>query len=389
MSIIGYLERVTSVDVAGWAFNPERPDHPVKVDVFHNDLLIASGEAREFRDDLQAAQIGTGHHAFVINIPFRDGRIDCRVEGVQLPPLPDARSDAREAGEFWDTMGAFYAQQPPRAHWPLSPHIVRDQNERACGRIIPGGSNRGAIELFKDIAGADVPVGRAVSIGCGPGHKELMLLKDGIVSHFDLYDVSNESLNAGRNLAQQMGVEDRVRFIHGYDFESDLPGGYDLVYWDNALHHMFDATAAVRWSRDALRPGGWFVMTDYVGASRFQWPAEVYDIADAVRGALPDECFHNPINPAKPYSRYVGRPTLQDMEYDPSEAADSEAILPAIDTYFPNATIRHVGGTIFHLALSEVLTNILEESDLLNSLLKRDREIDIPHYAVAVAQKPY
>lgn len=388
MKISGYLDRISAHEVSGWAFDPNDPSRPVNVDVFRDGILTASGKASHYRSDLEAAQIGTGHHAFVISILDPDGDIDCRVAGERLPVGDDIRG-AHQAGDFWDTMGEVYAQMPPRARWPESPHIVRYQNERACDRIIPGGSNRGAVELFRQMAGKDIPVARAVSIGCGPGHKELMMLQEGTVAHFDLYDVSQESLNAGRPLAEQMGVADRVRFIHGYDFEKDLTGEYDLVYWDNALHHMFDATAAVKWSHDVLRPGGWFVMTDYVGASRFQWPAEVCALINAVRSTLPDECFHNPINPALPYARFIGAPTLQEMEYDPSEAADSDAILPAIDTYFPDATIRQVGGNIFHLGLNDVLTNIPEESALLNELMERDREIAAPHYAVVVAQKPF
>lgn len=389
MSILGFLDHAADNAVAGWAFDPLDPNQPAEVDVFCDGVHVASGKATHYRPDLEAAQIGNGHHAFVIEVPTTEGEINCCVKGQRLYSLIDKRGEAQKAGDYWDTSTDVYAQMPPRARWPSSPHIVRYQNERACGRIISGASNRGAIELFKDMAGSDVPVGKAVSIGCGPGHKELLLLEDGTVEHFDLYDVSQESLNAGRSLAKQMGVEDRVRFIHGYDFEKELTETYDLVYWDNALHHMFDATAAVRWSHSALRPGGWFLMTDYVGSNRFQWPEEACDLVDAIRGSLPDECFYNPINPSMPYSRTAPRPTLPDMEYDPSEAADSEAIIPAIEAYFPEPTIKHVGGTVFHQALNDVLTNIPEESELLSALLEQDRQIDVPHYAVAVAQKPY
>ena len=75
------------------------------------------------------------------------------------------------------------------------------------------------------------------------------------------------------------------------------------------------------------------------------------------------------------------------MDYDPSEAVDSEAILPAIEKYFPKAIIRHAGGTVFAMVLNDILTNVHEDSELLDYLLGLDENIDIPHYAVAMAQK--
>lgn len=245
------------------------------------------------------------------------------------------------------------------------------------------------IELLRDTAPHTFPVPRAVSVGCGSGEKELALVREGLVSHFDLFDVSAVALAGGSSLAAQWGISDRVRFVHGSDYRRDLDSGYDMVYWDNALHHMFDAWAAVQWSHDVLRPGGWFVMADFVGANRFQWSDEAMAVADLVRSSLPDSCFANPMQPGASYSRTAHRPTLQEMEYDPSEAADSEAIIPAIEAVFPDPIIRHVGGTVYHLAISDVLTNIPEDSILPEYLINLDRNTShIPHYAAAIARKP-
>ena len=388
MNILGFVEQVSPTGVAGWAADASALDARVTVEVFAGGALVGSGLADQYRSDLVAAGYGDGKHGFFVPLPNDVGEISCRVGPSPLPYPGGDDPVAQKSGDFWDTISEVLATMPPRARWPESPHIVRDHNQRVCGRIIEGGTNRGVIELFKERAGHDIPAGRAVSIGCGPGYKEMILLQDGIVSHFDLYDVAQESLNAGRRYAEEHGLTDRVTFIHGYDFARDLPRDYDLVYWDSALHHMPDATAAVKWSHDALKPGGWFLMADFVGANRFQWSDTVYEIADLIRGSLPDECYNNPINPAVPFSRKLHRATLADMDYDPSEAADSEAIIPAIEAYFPDAEIRHVGGTIYHMVLNDVLTNIPEESPLLEFMLRLDRNVDIPHFAVALARKP-
>lgn len=302
--------------------------------------------------------------------------------------MEDEATKSEQAGAFWDGWEAWRAAQPPRIRWNESEEIVRHVNARICGRPVDG-FNQGLIDLFRERAGSDIPLARAVSVGCGNGGKEMTLLQQGLVQHFDLYDVSRASLDIGVALAAEWGLSERTNFIHGDACAQPADASYDLVFWDNSLHHMFDAHAAVRWSRDSLRPGGWFVMNDFVGADRFQFPTSALLLTRLVRTLLPQRYRANPADPNRPYLPYVRRPTLAEMAYDPSEAADSEAIIPALREIFPDAWIKPTGGTVYHLALNDILTNIPDGSPLLTRLLKLDDLTSfIPHFAVAIARKP-
>lgn len=244
------------------------------------------------------------------------------------------------------------------------------------------------IQLFRDRAGSAIPIKRAVSIGCDAGVKEMQFIRQGVVEHFDLYEISSGFLEQGKSFAREWGIYDKLNFVYANAFEKYDGRKYDLVYWDSALHHMFDAESAVRWSYEALREGGWFVMTEFVGANRFQHSDEAIDLANMVRDSLDDRYFVNPVNPNQNYERHIRRLTLEEMAYDPSEAADSEAILPSVLKYFPDAFIKHIGGTIYHMGLNDVLTHIPDESPFLKMALMIDEFNDhIPHLAVGVAQK--
>lgn len=98
------------------------------------------------------------------------------------------------------------------------------------------------------------------------------MLRKGIVGRFDLFELSHERVAHGRAAAVKGGVAERASFHVQDAFARDEADQYDLVYWNNALHHMFDVRQAFLWSREKLRPGGWLVMDDYVDATRFQWP---------------------------------------------------------------------------------------------------------------------
>jgi SAM-dependent methyltransferase len=153
--------------------------------------------------------------------------------------------------KHWST-----AKTIPRTRWWMHPAILRHINALVCGRPVDG-PWAGLEQRMRELS----PQGsfaRGVSIGCGSASKELRLLRQGIVHHFDLFELSQERIAIGKAAAVRHGVADRVRFHVGDAFSLDLDDQYDLVYWNNALHHMFDVERALQWSRDRLRPAdGW------------------------------------------------------------------------------------------------------------------------------------
>lgn len=62
---------------------------------------------------------------------------------------------------------------------------------------------------------------------------------------------------------------------------------------------------------------------------------------------------------------------------DPSEAADSDNILPALRQIFPGAQIRMTGGVVYNLALKDIIANFddVENAARLEELLVYDAEL--------------
>ncbi len=63
------LEGVDRSRVWGWAWDPDRPDEHVAVQVFVDDVLVGETQAATFRADLAAAGIGSGEAAFSLHFP--------------------------------------------------------------------------------------------------------------------------------------------------------------------------------------------------------------------------------------------------------------------------------------------------------------------------------
>lgn len=242
-----------------------------------------------------------------------------------------------------------------RSRWWQSGTVVRHIDANICGRPISGLASGDITFLQQRFPGRRFA--GAVSVGCGNGYKEMALLEAGLVEHFSLYELSSTRIERGLARAQDLGLEERLCFHRALiDFDAPMGGRFDLVYWNNALHHMLDSEAAVRWSRDVLLPGGVFYMNDFVGPSRMQW-------------------------------------TDRMLAVDPTERADSGRILPSVLRFFPDAEVIPTGGVIYHSVLNAILQNFDEEADRpwLDLLLLLDdlcTDLGDTHYAVALGRRP-
>jgi SAM-dependent methyltransferase len=204
---------------------------------------------------------------------------------------------------------------------------------------------------------------KGVSIGCGMGTKELWLMQMVDITHFDLFDIAEANIESGRQEAQRQGVLHKVNMRVEDAFVTELPDDYDLVYWNNALHHMPNVYAALRWSFDRLKPSALLAMDDFIGPSRFQWTDRNLAWASRVRTTLPPRLLMDP--DGDPVSNIAVRPTIEQVKAsDPSEAADSGRTVEALQAVFPSVEIFPTGGALYHLALNDIFHNSKSEEDL-------------------------
>lgn len=239
------------------------------------------------------------------------------------------------AAAWWDEH--YNGKRDPVWRWWESPEVSAYLGELVCGRPCSGTADL-AVQGIRGHCGEVLPFATAVSVGCGSAYKEVALLQAGLVRHFTLYDISEAALAAARGRAEAAGLAHAVTLVCGDPLERER-GSFDLVYWDNSLHHMMSTRSALAWSRVRLKQGGRLVINDYVGPDRFQWPdamlARINEVIEPF-GVEPTE-RENP--------RLIARA-------DPSEAADSAATRDSLFTEFPNATWTPTGGAIYHVGLT-------------------------------------
>lgn len=190
-----------------------------------------------------------------------------------------------------------------------------------------------------------------------------------------------------------MGLSERITVTSSDAFAEHLHGLYDLVYWKDALHHMFPSLDAIQWSSRVLKNNGLFFMNECVAPTYMQWTERQLDLAERIRQLLPPRYLTNPYHPDRLVAMRRERPVIEHIRAtDPSECVDSGNILPSIKAVFSNAVVIPTGGIVYMLALNDILANFDEVRD--DGLLSALMAIDDMHsdagdyiYAVAYARK--
>jgi len=295
----------------------------------------------------------------------------------------------KNIGEIWSSRYAKKDASKLRIHWGQSKKVINHITKLISCEHKDSIST--AIQSKIRSISNNTFYHNAISVGCGKGNKEMDLIESGIVEHFDLYELSEKALEIGKLDAEKRGLSQNLSFHLGDAFKIvDKRVCYDFVYWDNALHHMPDVDFAIRWSKDILSENGCFFMFDYIGPSRFQWSDKQMHLLKEILENIDDSYFLIPDSDFM-WKKEASRSTLEEMiNADPSEAADSDNIVPAFHKHFPTGTLIPLGGLVYVLGLDGIIVNIKEEDPLLDKLLRMDALLSKQshnYYAVAYGFK--
>ena len=197
----------------------------------------------------------------------------------------------------------------------------------------------------------EVPVESGLSLGCGGGHVERALLDLGAVGSMRGLDASVESIHLARELAERDGWAHQVEYeVTDLDHVVLPAETYDFVVAKMALHHFSRLEHVYEQVAAALRPGGCFLVNEYVGPDRFQWTERQLQLANQWLDKLPKDLRRCVPQPS------IRRPTVEEMKADdPTESVRSSEVLPLLRERFEVVDERPYGGTVLQLLLAATL----------------------------------
>lgn len=269
--------------------------------------------------------------------------------------MPEWTSREKKVGEFWSQQAARRARGPgePLVDWTQSEAVQVMINERASGSRDVDWLEWLRREFYPE------GMGPALSVGCGSGGLERELLERQMCESVVGIDIADGALEAAR--AASAGLP--VTYLRA-DLERDeVPmGPYDAVFAVATLHHINRLGHVAARLSDALKPGGYLFVLEYVGPSRFQWTPEQLTLVSDIHCLLPWRYrMHFQAGGTLAYPQRT--PPCSMIRSDPSEAVRSSEIEGVFEQWFERVEERAVGGTLLNPLLGGILASFDEDSE--------------------------
>ena len=282
--------------------------------------------------------------------------------------------------EHWGKM----AKESPKLYsWTESPLVLAH-----IARLISGDPETGWLKyacekyLLKDGKGVE----RGISIGCGSGALERQARTMGACRAMDAYDLAPGAIEEAIRLALKEGIDGIHYQVKSLD-ELDLPKRhYDVAFASSSIHHIRNLENLFKQVKESLKPGGVFIMLEYVGPSQFQFTPKAVQIINEILAILAPKFRQRSSQPTEQKTEFRVSPIEYMNATDPSEAVRSAEILPLLQKRFSILEKRDFGGTINHMLLQDIIHNFdngTREGEgmlalllYLENLLIRERVID-------------
>ena len=259
--------------------------------------------------------------------------------------------------------------EAPGTQWVQVPGVKESINRRATGDPAIDWIDHSASLL----ASFTKPI-KVLSVGCGFGAIERLLRRRDYCQHVHGVDIAGAAIEAATKTAEAERLEGltyEVADLNTAEFPKET---YDAVYAHASLHHVFHLEHLLDQIKGTLKPGGLFVVQEYVGPSQMQFPQEHLYLADVFLRAIPERYRRTRDGRVKEQAVRLPLDTMNSS--DPSEAIRASEIVPLVASRFEVRHFRYIGGTLLLLLFNEIAGNFeagdREVMPLVNALIAVD-----------------
>ena len=257
------------------------------------------------------------------------------------------------------------------AAWWESPYMQKRWNY-----MVTGDENIDFYQYISDKYFSERKGLKALSLGCGTGFKDLKWLKYCDFESYTAIDVSEHSISQANENARQKGLDHIISYkvadLNTMALEENF---YDIILVDQSLHHFTPLDSMLDRIKRALKPEGYFVAHEFVGATRWQYPNRQLEVANAVLAILPEK-YRTHVIDGKARKKIIRQSRLSMIMKDPSESVESGNIMPLLRKMFHIVEFRSYHGGVLHLLLDGIVHHFIEMDEENEKYLKICCEIE-------------
>lgn len=272
------------------------------------------------------------------------------------------------------TYSSFNSDESHTSNWWNIPAVRIRWN-----RIITGNPEKNYVDYVFEKYLKEKQNLKLLSPGCGVCSNELKFAGFPSFGKITCIDLADKPLYTAKRIAKQEGLN-QMEFLKGDVNEMDFPGNYyDVVLFNSSLHHFKNVENLLlnRISK-TLKDDGLLVINEYVGPDRLQWSkSQLKIVNELLQNSIPEK-YKRRYKSRFSKSRLSGPGILRMIFSDPSEAVDSENIIPALRKGFITLEEKYPGGNILMPLLKDIAFHFTEEDPeamvLLDELMKAEDE---------------
>ena len=262
------------------------------------------------------------------------------------------------------TKSAFNDETYVPANWWIIPKVRQRLNEK-----ISGDPNLHYEDYVVEKYLSDKRDLRMLALGSGVSNHEIRFALHDQFGLVHCIDLADRQLEIGRRKAAQLGLTNMLFSV--VDF-NDIPledAGADIIFFHASLHHFtqIESLLGDRLFR-ALKPGGLLIIHEYVGPNRIQLTSEQRIMANILlRGISPGYRIRKSNGRLK--NHISGPGWIRMILSDPSEAPESELILPAIHKTYETLEEKQLGGNLLAYVLKDIAHHFIDPDELGQEIL--------------------
>jgi 2-polyprenyl-3-methyl-5-hydroxy-6-metoxy-1,4-benzoquinol methylase len=218
-------------------------------------------------------------------------------------------------------------------------------------------------KYLKDKTGVNL-----LSIGCGDGGHERNFAKYPNFENITGIDVSQGSVEKARRLAKEQNFN--IDYFCDDFFRMDFGNKkFDVILFNASLHHFENIDGFLKnHIAPLLKPDGVVLINEFCGPNRLQWRESQLAEANRLLRKIPKS--YKTLLDGKNTKKKVYRPGLIRMLLnDPSEAPDSENLVPALRNNFDAVEEKPLGWCITHILLKDIAHNFLKDDAQTKQLI--------------------
>ena len=216
-----------------------------------------------------------------------------------------------------------------------------------------------------------------LSIGCGTGQRELEFAIYPNFLNIDSFDIAPKAIEDANKTAVERGIKNCSFFV-GDVYNDQWPiEHYDVVLFHSSLHHFKNINTILQKVLYTLKPNGLLILNEYVGANRFQFPSSRKKIVEQIYQTVVPSQFKTRKNSSIIKNKVYFPGLMRMVISDPSEAVESETILPIMESNFKILEQKNYGGNLLTFILKDIAHhfNKPEAQDTLQRLFKLEDEL--------------